>query len=93
MVQLYVCDLESRLARPEQELCAFEKVELDPGERQTLRFSLPPRALSYWDPAAGESGKSGTRGAWVAEPGEFELRASASSRDVRARAEFRLRGE
>jgi beta-glucosidase len=81
VVQLYVRDVASRLVRPEQELRAFAKVELAPGETRTVRFMLDARALSCWDPS-----KSG----WVAEPGEFELRAGASSRDIRARARFTL---
>ncbi len=81
VVQLYVRDLVSRLARPEQELCAFAKLALEPGETKTVEFTLEPRALSYWDPE---------RSAFVAEPGEFELRAGASSRDVRARVRFTL---
>ena len=81
VVQLYVRDVASRLARPEQELRAFAKLALAPGETRTVRFTLDARALSYWDPAAP---------GWVAEPGEFELRAGASSRDIRARASFTL---
>ncbi|MEX2207086.1 MAG: glycoside hydrolase family 3 C-terminal domain-containing protein [Myxococcota bacterium] len=84
VVQLYVRDRVSRLARPEQELCAFAKIALEPGETTTVEFTLEPRALSYWDP---------TLSAFVAEPGEFELRAGASSRDVRARVRFSLEAE
>ncbi len=84
VVQLYVHDPVSRLARPEQELRAFAKLELAPGETRTLEFRLEPRALSYWDPSVA---------GWVAEPGEFELRAGASSRDVRARARLTLEAD
>jgi len=84
VVQLYVHDPVSRLARPEQELRAFAKVALEPGETKTVELRLEPRALSYWDPKV-----SG----WVAEPGEFELRAGASSRDVRARARITLESD
>jgi beta-glucosidase len=84
VVQLYVHDLAARLARPEQELRAFAKLALEPGETKTVEFALEPRALSYWDPE---------RAGWVAEPGEFELRAGASSRDVRARALFALEAD
>jgi beta-glucosidase len=84
VVQLYVRDLVSRLLRPEQELRAFAKLSLEPGETKTVEFTLDARALSYWDP---------DRQAWVAEPGEFELRAGASSRDIRARARFTLEAD
>jgi len=81
VVQLYLRDLECSLARPEQELKAFEKVALDPGETQTVRFALARPALSFYDPA---------REGWVAEEGEFEVRVGSGSRDIRARARFAL---
>ncbi len=81
VVQLYLADLECSLARPDQELKAFEKVALDPGETKTVRFGLTRRDFSFYDPA---------REDWVAEPGEFEVRVGSSSRDIRARARFLL---
>ena len=81
VVQLYVADLESRLARPERELRAFERVWLEPGESRRVRFELDARSLACWDPAAA---------AWVAEPGDFEIAVGASSRDLRSRARFTL---
>jgi beta-glucosidase len=81
VVQLYLCDLECSLARPDQELRGFEKVVLEPGETKTARFTLDRRALSFYDPA---------QEGWVAEPGEFEVRVGSSSRDIRARARFAL---
>jgi len=81
VVQLYLSDLECSLARPDQELEAFEKVALEPGETQTVRFTLARTALSFYDPA---------REGWVAEPGQFEVRVGSSSRDIRARARFAL---
>jgi beta-glucosidase len=81
VVQLYVRDVASRLARPEQELRAFAKPALAPGETATVRFELGPRAFAFWDPAQDD---------WVMEPGEFELRAGASSRDLRARASLSI---
>ncbi len=76
VVQLYVGDVQSTLARPDRELRAFTKLELAPGETRTARFVLDDRAFEHWDPAAH---------AWRLEPGEFELCAGASSRDLRAR--------
>jgi beta-glucosidase len=84
VVQLYLCDLDCSLARPDQELKGFEKVALGPGERKAVRFTLDRRALSFYDPA---------RGGWVAEPGEFEVRIGSSSRDIRSRARFLLEGD
>ena len=81
VVQVYLRDVRSRLVRPEQELKAFTKVALAPGERTIVRFSLDERALSYYDPSVP---------GWVAEPGVFELRVGASSRDIRLVGQFEL---
>jgi beta-glucosidase len=81
VVQLYVRDVVSSLARPDKELKAFAKVALEPGERKTVVLTLGPEALSFYDPA---------RAQWVAEPGEFEVIAAASARDVRLSRRFVL---
>lgn len=81
VVQLYVSDLEASVARPPAELAAFAKVALEPGETRRVELVVPARAFAFWDPAAGD---------WTAEPGAFELRAGASSRDVRSRARVEL---
>ena len=81
VVQLYVCDLKCSLVRPEQELKAFARVELAPGERKQVRFTLDERALAFYHPALSR---------WVAEPGTFEVRIGASSRDIRQAARFEL---
>ena len=77
-VQVYVHDQESALERPEKELKAFAKVDLAPGESETVTLELGRDAFSYYDPA---------RPGWVLEPGAFTVLVGASSRDVRGRAE------
>jgi beta-glucosidase len=74
VVQLYVRDIQSSLPRPPKELKAFAKLSLAPGEEQKVSFTLDTRSLSFYDPA---------RKQWVAEPGEFEVLAGSSSRDIR----------
>jgi beta-glucosidase len=81
VVQLYVRDIASRLARPDKELRAFEKVELAPGTSAEIQFSLDERDLAFYDPA--DPG-------WVTESGEFEILVGSSSRDIRASASFRV---
>ena len=76
VVQLYVRDVESRWLRPEQELKAFAKVSLEPGETRNVEFQLDERAFAAFDPE---------QSTWVVEPGEFEIRVGASSRDIRLR--------
>ncbi|HEX5067799.1 MAG TPA: glycoside hydrolase family 3 C-terminal domain-containing protein, partial [Myxococcota bacterium] len=82
IVQIYLHDPVSKLRRPEQELVAFQKVTLAPGETRTLRLQIAPRALATFD---------AEKSAWRAEPGEFELRAGRSSREIAATARFTLR--
>lgn len=81
IVQLYVADLQSRLRRPDKELKAFTKVRLEPGERQTVTFSIGRDALAYFDDSKHQ---------WVAEAGEFEILVGASALDIDESARFRL---
>lgn len=81
VVQLYVSDLESGLARPPQELRAFAKLALAPGERRTVRLALGTAAFAAWDPE---------RRAWLAEAGEYEIHIGRSSRDILATVRVRL---
>ena len=81
VVQLYVSDPLSALPRPPKELKGFVKVALKAGQSKTVTFTLDERSLAYYDPQ-----KKG----WVAEPGEFEILAGSSSRDIRAQAKFTL---
>ncbi|HEY5183533.1 MAG TPA: glycoside hydrolase family 3 C-terminal domain-containing protein [Actinomycetes bacterium] len=77
VVQLYVHDVESSVFRPEQELKAFAKVWLAPGESQAVTLDLDRRAFAVWDRQ---------QHGWTVEPGRFEIRVGSSSRDIRARA-------
>ena len=81
VVQLYVGDAESTLARPTKELKGFAKVSLQPGETQTVEFEITPEALSYYDD---------TKGAWTAEPGLFTAYVGAASDDIRGSVDFTL---
>ena len=81
VVQVYVRDLAASLERPEKELKAFAKVHLDAGQAQAVQLALDMRSLAYFDDA---------QHAWVAEPGEFELRVGQSSADLPLRTRFAL---
>ena len=80
-VQVYVRDIESSLVRPVKELKAFQKVELQAGEKRNLRFTLTTQDFSFYSPA---------RNGWVAEPGEFEIQVGSSSGDIRLQDTFTL---
>lgn len=63
VVQLYIQDPAATYARPVRELKGFEKVELGPGEAQTVTFRLTPKELGYYHPD----------GTFVTEPGSFNV--------------------
>ncbi|MFT3828978.1 MAG: glycoside hydrolase family 3 C-terminal domain-containing protein [Opitutaceae bacterium] len=77
VVQLYVAPPNSTpVPRPPQELKAFAKVALAPGESRTIELPLARRAFQYFDPDLR---------AWTAAVGTYEIRIGASSRDIRLR--------
>lgn len=84
VVQLYVRDVESSVERPVKELKAFKKINLKPGEKQAVSFTLSERDLAFY---------SVERKRWVAEPGEFEMLVGSSSRDIRLKGKYVFRGE
>lgn len=73
VVQLYVRDLESSVARPVRELKAFAKVALQPGESRQVELTLDERSFAYWSIKLGR---------WVVEAGDFALEVGSSSRDI-----------
>lgn len=81
IVQLYVRDVSSTFARPEKELKAFAKVEIKPGKKKTVTFTLDREAFWYFDVA---------KNIWNTEAGEFEILVGASSRDIRGSSSVML---
>jgi beta-glucosidase len=81
VVQLYVAPIAAGPSRPPQQLAAFAKVELVPGEAKTVVLRPDPRAFSCWD---------AKQRAWRRAPGVYELRAGRSSRAIRATARLVL---
>jgi beta-glucosidase len=51
VVQLYIHQRHGSAARPVRELKGFRRVALDPGETQTVQFTLGPAELRYWNAA------------------------------------------
>lgn len=74
VVQVYVRDQASALTRPEKELKAFAKVELQPGETKTVTLSLNFRSFAYYHPAYKQ---------WITEDGAVDILIGASSHDIR----------
>ncbi|GAC1400938.1 MAG: glycoside hydrolase family 3 C-terminal domain-containing protein [Ktedonobacteraceae bacterium] len=81
IVQMYIRDQQANLQRPEKELKAFAKVQLEPGESKTVTLSIGRDVLAYYDDMAHE---------WVAEAGEFEVLVGSSSQEIRTSAMFAL---
>lgn len=82
IVQLYISDVKSSLPRPIKELKGFDKVFLKAGEEKTVTFTIAKEALSFFDDKKHE---------WVAEPGDFQALIGASSADIKAKINFRLK--
>lgn len=73
VVQLYVHDLVSSVTRPVQELKAFRRIHLEPGESTRVEMTLGPEDLSLLD----------ERLRRVVEPGMFDVMVGGSSADVK----------
>jgi beta-glucosidase len=57
---------------------------LKPGETKKVELEIDGSALSFY---------SAKRNGWIAEPGEFEVLVGGSSRDIRLRKVFTLKGQ
>lgn len=73
VVQLYVHEQESEVARPENELKHFEKVSLLPGEEKTVSFNLTSRDFAYYNSKSHD---------WAIKSGKFDIRVGSSSRNL-----------
>lgn len=83
-VQVYVTDPESTVSRPAQELRAFARVTLEPGQSAPVTLRLGRRAFAFWNESLGR---------WTVEGGMFGLRVGASSRDIRLETAISLTGD
>jgi len=63
VVQLYVSDLYRQVSPPNRELKGFRKIELAPGEEQTVEFQLAAKDLAF----------VGLNNRWTIEPGEYKV--------------------
>ena len=79
VVQLYVSDRVSTVSKPYKELINFEKVELKPGEKHTIKFSVNNSELSYYNTVLKK---------WITEPGVYDILVGASAADIRLQDEY-----
>jgi len=63
VVQLYIRDPVASVVRPVKELEGFTKIRLQPGEQQTVEFTLGPQELGFYNQDM----------EWVVEPGDFQV--------------------
>lgn len=73
VVQVYVADEDSTVARPVRELKGFTKVFLAAGASARVSVQLDQRAFSFWSTAHGR---------WAVEAGSFVIGVGTSSRDL-----------
>lgn len=83
VAQLYVAKPDHQVFRAEQELKGFARVELAPGESKEVTIALDDKAFRYFNTRTN---------AWEVEPGSYELRVGASSRDIRLTATIGVEG-
>ena len=74
VAQMYISGHTGGVFRPAQELKGFARVALEPGEEKEVAIALNDRSFGFWSVA---------ENSWVVEPGEYEIRIGASSRDIR----------
>jgi len=73
VAQLYINDTQSTVTRPVMELKGFEKINLLPGEKKNVEFTLTSEHLSMLDRNMNK----------VVEPGNFSVMIGSSSGDIR----------
>ena len=85
VVQLYRSAPSQKLNKPEEELVAFAKTKaLNPGETQSLSFTLKAQDLASFDEKTSS---------WIAEAGKYSLKVGNSSSDIRQTGTFNLKSE
>ncbi|MYR96015.1 glycosyl hydrolase [Streptomyces sp. SID4937] len=82
VVQVYLHDPVASVVQPVQRLIGYVRLDLDPGRVARVRMTVPAALASF-------TGREGHR---IVEPGDLELRLSASSTDTRLTARVTLTG-
>jgi beta-glucosidase len=78
VVQLYLKQEVSSVTVYEYDLRGFERINLNPGEKKTVTFTLHPDDLAILDKNMN----------WTVEPGKFQVMIGSSSEDIKLKKEF-----
>ena len=81
VAQVYVSEVQPKVARPAKELKGFTKVNLGPGETRRVSVLLNARSFSYFDVANKQ---------WRAEAGSYEVMVGRSSQQIELRGKLDL---
>ncbi|MFD8008184.1 beta-glucosidase [Streptomyces mirabilis] len=73
VVQVYIGHLPTKVDTPARTLAGFARVELEPGQRETVSITVSRRTLSYWDEAQSR---------WVTPTGRVPVYVGRSAADV-----------
>jgi beta-glucosidase len=84
IVQLYIRDTAGKTLRPDKELKAFAKIDLQPGEEKAVRFQLGRDAFAYYNTSLNT---------WHVASGTYRILIGASSRDIRLEGSITLRAK
>jgi len=81
VVQLYVAPGKGSFTRPVRELKGFEKIELAPGEKKTVQFTLDKRGFAVWDTRQHD---------WYVEEGDYAVQICKDAETVLLENHVRL---
>lgn len=83
VLQLYVEHPHAQVFGPTRQLAGFARVELAPGQAQTVDIPFDERALRYWNVRTDS---------WEFEGGIYRLLVGSSCEDIRAQASVEIQG-
>jgi beta-glucosidase len=81
-VQLYFRERFTPVATPVKQLRGFERVQIEPGQKKAVNFTLGPEELQLLDQDL----------RWKVVPGTFDVMIGKSSADIALKGSFEVRG-
>jgi len=80
VIQLYIRDDVSSVTTYDKVLRGFERIHLLPDEEKTVKFTITPQHLGFWN----------KNNEFVVEPGTFSVMLGASSEDIKLNGSFEI---